>query len=136
MAGRAAVAAYLAMWRDFTTAGRTSDWRSPLLAQHATGDALLQMSRGLYADHANGLVTRGSPIDHPVIASLTPQDRPTTVLIHDCGDSSEWTKYVLKTGEPAPGAPGGRQQITAEVRRQPNGQWKVDLFAVEDVGSC
>lgn len=136
VAGRVAVAAHLAMWRDFAMAGQTSDWRSPLLAQHATGDALLQMSRGLYADHANGLVTRGNPIDHPVIASVTPPDHPTTVLIHDCGDSSRTRKYVTSTGRPVPGAPGGRQEITAETKLQPNGRWKVDLFAVEGVGSC
>ncbi len=124
------------MWRDFATAGHTSDWESPLLAHHATGDALLQMSRGLYADHLNGYVTKGEPIDHPTVKSVDPSVGPTTVLISDCGDSSNWRKYVAKTGKLAPGAPGGRQAITAAVKKQPDGIWKVDRFAVEGVGSC
>ena len=36
------------MWRDFADAATTSDWRSPKLAQNATGDALSTLSRGLY----------------------------------------------------------------------------------------
>lgn len=132
----AAVASYLAMWRDFAVAGHTSDWKSPRLAAHATGDALLQMSRGLYADHYNGLITKGYPVDHPTVSKATPADAPTTVLISDCGDSSHWLQYVAKTGKLAPGEMGGRRSITAEVKQLANGTWKVDRFAVEGLGSC
>ncbi len=132
----AAVAAYLAMWRDFATAGHTSDWKSPALAAHSTGDALLQMSRGLYADHYNGLITKGYPVDHPTVTKATPATAPTTILISDCGDSSHWLQYVAKTGKLAPGEVGGRRSITAEVKRLADGTWKVDRFAVEGLGSC
>jgi hypothetical protein len=123
------------MWVDFTTAGRTSDWKSPRLSAHASGDALSTMSRGLYADHMNGYITKGAPVDHPTVTSAVPASAPTTVLISDCGDSSHWLKYVSKTGKPAPGGAGGRQAITAEVKKQAGG-WKVDLFAVRAVGTC
>jgi hypothetical protein len=123
------------MWVDFAAAGRTSDWKSPRLAEHASGDALSTMSRGLYADHMNGYVTKGAPVDHPTVTSAVPASAPTTVLISDCGDSSHWLKYLSKTGKPAPGGAGGRQAITAEVKKQAGG-WKVDLFAVRAVGSC
>lgn len=132
----AALAAYLGMWRDFATAGHTSDWKSPALATHATGDALLQMSRGLYADHYNGLITKGYPVDHPTVARATPAAAPTTILISDCGDSGRWLQYVAKTGKLAPGEVGGRRSITAEVKRLADGTWKVDRFAVEGLGSC
>lgn len=131
-----AIASYLGMWKDFAAAGHTSDWKSPLLSQYATGDALLQMSRGLYADHLNGYITKGAPVDHPTIKSATPTSDPTTVLVSDCGDSSHWLKYVAATGRLVPGTPGGRQAITAEAKRQSNGTWKVDRFAVEAVGTC
>src|ERR1044072_1993244 len=45
-----ALAAYLGMWQDFVVAGRTSDWQSPTLGDHATGLALQSLSRGLYSD--------------------------------------------------------------------------------------
>jgi hypothetical protein len=131
-----AIASYLGMWQGFATAGHTSDWKSPLLGRDATGDALLQMSRGLYADHLNGYITKGAPVDHPTVKSATPTSSPTTVLISDCGDSSHWLKYVAKTGRLATPAPGGRQAITAEAKRQSDGTWKIDQFAVLAVGSC
>lgn len=135
-ARRAAIAAYLGMWQDMAAAGRTSDWKSPLLAHHATGDALSTISRGLYADHLNGLVSKGAPKDHPTATSAVPTDSPTTVMISDCGDSTHWLKYRKDTGKLADADPGGRQAITAEVKRQPGGTWKVTRFAVEAVGSC
>lgn len=131
-----AIASYLAMWQAFATAGHTSDWKSPLLGKDATGDALLQMSRGLYADHLNGYITKGAPVDHPTAKSATPATAPTSVLIADCGDSSHWLKYVAKTGRLATTASGGHQAITAEAKKQSDGAWKIDEFAVLAVGSC
>lgn len=135
-ARRAAVTAYLGMWADFATAAHTSDWQSPLLAQHATAYALQVMEKSLYTDHQDGVITKGAPVDQPVVKSVSPAADPSIVLISDCGDSSHTRKYVLKTGKPAPGGAGGRQKIIAEVRRQIDGSWKVDQFAVEAVGSC
>jgi len=130
-----ATTAYLGMWRDMTKAGTTSDWNSPELAQHASGDALSAISRGLYADHLNGLVTKGEPKNVPKVSSATPAENPTTVMISDCGDSTRWLKYREDNGKLADDKPGGRQAITAEVKRL-NGAWKVTRFAVEAVGSC
>lgn len=135
-AGSAATAAYLGMWKDMETAGQTSDWQSPRLAAHATGDALSAISRGMYADHLNGLVSKGAPVDHPRVTSAVPSASPTTVMISDCGDSTHWLKYRKDSGKLADDKPGGRQAITAEVKLQPNGTWKVARFAVEAVGSC
>ncbi|MFJ3779783.1 hypothetical protein ACIPX0_49790 [Streptomyces sp. NPDC090075] len=116
-------------------AAKTSDWDSPMLARHATGEALSAITRGMYADHLNGLVTKGEPKNVPKVSSATPTPDPTTVMISDCGDSTHWLKYRRDTGKPADGKPGGRQAITAEVRKR-NGAWKVSRFAVEAVGSC
>jgi hypothetical protein len=116
-------------------AATTSDWNSPKLAQYATGDALSAISRGMYADHLNGLVTKGEPKNYPKVTSATPAANPTTVMISDCGDSTHWLKYRKDDGKLADDKPGGRQAITAEVKRL-NGAWKVTRFAVEAVGSC
>jgi hypothetical protein len=124
------------MWQDFAAAGTTSDWQAKSLSAHATGDALLQMSRSLYADHYNGLITKGAPVNHPRATKASPPAAPTTVLISDCGDSTRWLKYVARTGRLQNSTPGGHHAITAEVKRQTNGSWKVTRFAVEGVESC
>ncbi|BCL28553.1 hypothetical protein ACFFS2_30550 [Streptomyces aurantiacus] len=136
MARKRAKAAYAAMWRDMARAGKTADWRSPKLAAHATGDALSVMSRVLYADHVNGLVSKGAPKNSPKVTSVAPPDRPTTVMIEDCGDSTDWLQYRKDTGKLADDKPGGRRAITAEVKQQVDGTWKVTRFAVDGLGSC
>lgn len=124
------------MWQDMAQAGTTADWRSPQLAAHATGDALSAMSRVLYADHLNGLVSKGAPKNHPKVTSATPVAQPTTVMIQDCGDSRHWLQYRKDTGKLADATPGGRRAIAAEVKKQADGTWKVTRFAVEGLGSC
>jgi hypothetical protein len=131
-----ALAAYQGMWQDFVVAGRTSDWQSPSLGDHATGVALQKLSRGLYADHYKGVVTNGEPVLGPSVISTEPADAPTKVGITDCGDSTNWLKYRKKSGELVDDQPGGRQLINAVVEQQSDGSWKVSDFGVHEVGSC
>jgi len=131
-----AIAAYLDMWRDFADAATTSDWRSPKLARNATGEALSTLSRGLYADHYNGLVSRGRPVNNPHVSTLEPVDAPTTIVLSDCGDSTNWVKYHTSNGRPANDRPGGRRRINAIVKKAVDGSWKVTDFGVQAVGTC
>lgn len=136
-AKQAAVAAYVGMWQAMARAGETSDWQSPELAGYATGNALTTITRSLYTDRFNKVVTRGTPANFPVARSAEPPDAPATVLIDDCGDSTNWVKYHEGTENPAgDGTGGGRRSITAEVLLQPDGSWRVSRFAVEAVGTC
>lgn len=136
LASQRAVEAYLGMWRNMASAARTSDSSSPLLSAYATGEALLTISRGLYADRQNGLVTRGEPKNNPTVSVIEPSARPTRVGIVDCGDSTDWLKYRADTGRLADDGPGGRRVITATVDRQADGAWRVSGFVIEGVGSC
>lgn len=136
LARHQAIAAYLGMWRDFADAATTSDWRSSKLAQNATGDALSTLSRGLYADRYNGLVSRGRPVNNPRVSSVDPVDSPTKVVISDCGDSTNWVTYRVDNGQPANDGPGGRRQINAIVKKAVDGSWKVTDFGVQAVGTC
>jgi hypothetical protein len=104
-----ALMAYRGMWQDFAAAGATSDWRSPKLGQYATGVALTNLSRGLYADHYNGLVTKGEPILNPSVFSADPPQNPTKVVITDCGDSTQWLS---------------------------DGSWRVSDYGVHEIGTC
>ncbi|WP_435159196.1 hypothetical protein [Amycolatopsis sacchari] len=81
------------MWQDFAEAGSTSDWQSSKLAQHATGLALTNLSRGLYADHYNGLVTKGEATHDARVMSAEPANKPTRVIVTDCSDSTNALKY-------------------------------------------
>lgn len=131
-----AVEAYLGMWKDVAAVATTSDWQSPRLAEHATGDALSVLSRQLYADHYNGLISKGSPSNSPVAQSVDSPYEPKTVMIRDCSDASTWLKYRADNGKPADDKPGGKHLIHAEVKLAVDGTWRVTRFAVEDTGSC
>jgi len=131
-----ALAAYRGMWQDFVAAGTTSDWQSPKLGQYATGIALTNMSRSLYADHYNGLVTKGEPTYEPAVTSADPPDNPSKIVITDCSDDSHWLKYKADTGQLANDTPGGRHLINAIVQKQPDGSWKVSEYGVHEVGTC
>ncbi len=131
-----AITAYLGMWSDMAAAATTSDWQSPKLAQNATAEALSKISRGLYADHYNGLVSKGKPENTPSAESVEPHDNPTTVNIVDCGDDSRWLKYRADSGQPANDEPGGRRHINAKAKKAVDGSWKVADFAIQDVGTC
>jgi hypothetical protein len=135
-AKQAALAAYQGMWADYAAASTTSDWQSPKLGQYATGIALSTISRGLYADHYNGLVSRGAPVLHPTVSSVEPLNNPTKVMITDCGDSTHWLQYRAANGQLADNTPGGRRLINATVQKQADGGWKVTDFGVHDLGSC
>jgi hypothetical protein len=135
VAGQQALSAYSGMWRAMADAASSSDWQSPALAQYATGDALGVISRSLYTDHLNHVVTRGEPTTNPKVSSVEPPNDPTTVMISDCGDSTNWLKYK-QDGQPLDDSPGGRRAITAEVKKQQDGYWRVTRFAVEGLGSC
>lgn len=135
-AKQAALAAYRGMWHDFVVAGTTSDWQSASLGQYATGIALTNMSRALYADHYNGLVTKGEPTYEPSVSSVDPPDNPNKIVITDCSDDSRWLKYKADTGQLANDTPGGRHLINAIVQKQADGSWKVSEYGVHEVGTC
>lgn len=124
------------MWHDFVVAGTTSDWQSTSLGQYATGIALTNMSRGLYADHDNGLITKGEPVLNPSVSSVDTPAAPKKIIINDCGDSTHWLKYRADNGQLADNTPGGRQSINAIVEKQADGSWKVTDYGVHDVGTC
>lgn len=134
-AKQAALTAYRGMWQDFVVAGTTSDWQSASLGQYATGIALTNLSRGLYADHDNGLVTKGEPVLNPSVSSVDPAPDPKKIIITDCGDSTHWLKYRADNGKLAD-TPGGRRLINAVVEKQADNSWKVTDFGVHDVGTC
>ncbi|GAA1291621.1 hypothetical protein GCM10009634_44050 [Saccharothrix xinjiangensis] len=135
-AEHAALAAYRGMWHAFAFAGKTSDWQSAALGKHATGVALNNLTRGLYADHHNGLVTKGEARHEAKAVSVEPADNPTKIMIADCSDSTEASKYRADNGRLADDTPGERRLINGQVELQVDRSWKVTDFAVHEVGTC
>jgi hypothetical protein len=129
-----ALEAYRGMWADMSTAGKTSDYKSPLLARHATGNALKQIVQSLYLDSKDGVVGRGEPALNPRVGSADVRKQPARVVVEDCADSTKWLRYDSKSGELAD-TPGGRRHISADVRGL-DGSWKVVDFRVRRIGSC
>jgi hypothetical protein len=132
---RDAINAYNAMWADMASAARTADYQSSRLARHADGDALSQLSRGLYANKQHGIVAKGDPVTNPTVTSMTPSDDPTSVVITDCFDDSHWLNYVAATNALQNDIPGGTHATTATVSRS-DGSWKVTELAVGAVRTC
>jgi len=126
--------AYLGMWQAFTTASRTADYQSPSLAHYAAGSALELLTRGLYQNYREGIVTRGLP-SHSVSVTMTKTSLGTPEAeVTDCSDDSGAVAYS-KSGKPVQGEAPGRQAISAQV--QPfDGTWKVTYLVVEKTGSC
>jgi hypothetical protein len=82
---------YLAMWGAYVTASSTANYQSPVIARYAAGAALSLLTNGLYANHQDGIVTKGKPSFSPSVTippaaegvaafSSVPQ-----VAIADCG---------------------------------------------------
>ncbi|WP_084692308.1 hypothetical protein [Parafrankia elaeagni] len=135
IARRDAVAAYLGMWKAYAQASHTSDWQAPYLSQYAAGDALQVITGNLYADHYNGLVAKGEPVNNPRVTSVTPEDAPKSVIIEDCGDDRNWLQYRTD-GSLLNNTPGASHRIVAEVRLHADGKWRVTKYGIDTAGTC
>lgn len=122
------------MWADMVTASRTSDYRSPLLPDNALGEALSVLVQGLAKNQQQGIVTKGAPVLHPSVSSLTPAGNPTQATIIDCFDARDWLEYKTSGGL-ANSTPGGQHATTA-ILVNTGGIWKVTQLAVQAAGTC
>jgi hypothetical protein len=129
-----ALAAYRAMWADMVIASRTSDYKSPLLPQHASGAALSVLVQGLAKNQAQGIVAKGKPTMHPEVTSLSPSNDPTQATISDCFNDAGWLEYRTSGGL-ANNIPGGNRATEAVVDADGN-DWKVTQLVVQRTGTC
>ncbi|GEM_PF-2218591 len=134
IAERDALAAYTSMWMTMAKDAETSDPDDPELRRYASGRALASVVNSLAVDKGRGVVSRGRPVLHPRVVSLTPDAAPVEATIGDCANTVNWTK-VKVDGSPFSDPPGGSRKITATVRST-DGRWMVVEVAVGPVGSC
>jgi hypothetical protein len=126
--------AYQSMWTALVTAAQTSDYQSPLLAEHATGAALTLLIQGLARDNLNRIVTRGKTVHHPQVATLTSAGNQSQASVTDCYDDTQWLEYTT-TGALAKNNPGGRRATSANLVKKA-GTWKVSQLTIQATGTC
>jgi hypothetical protein len=130
-----ALAAFEAMWQDMALASQRADYQSPVLARHASGEALDLVVRSVYSFKLKGQATRGKPVVEGHVTALTPRGEPTTATIDGCADSTNWVEHDAKTLKRSDEPPGGPHRTTATVTLT-QGVWKVTMFRVEGTGTC
>ena len=121
------------MWRAFVAASATADYRSPVLDHYAAGGALSVLTRGLYANYQNGIVSRGQPSFHAAVTIASPGSGPAQAEVTDCADSAHVTDYY-RSGKPVSESQG-RRKITAQLQLF-DGSWKVTYLNVARTGTC
>ena len=123
---QAILSAYRAFWADVIEAGKTADWQSPRLDDHAIDRALANVRRDYQRLQANGEVVRGTVRLHPSVVSV----QGTTAVVRDCNDATDFLRYDAKTGVPKE----QRKTDIAEAEvtlRLVNGTWLVSETVVK-----
>jgi hypothetical protein len=92
----AVLAAYRAYWDDVVAVGKTANWQSPRLAEHATGQALETLRVHFRTMKRVGLIDLGTVQLRPKVASL----RGRTAVVEDCIDVSRFLLHDADTRQP------------------------------------
>jgi len=126
----AVLASYRAFWDDMIAVGATTNWRSPRMDDHATGNALAQAQATYRLLHRRGLVARGTVKVRPEVLSI----RGDKATVYDCNSTSNFLAYDARTGELRDRSSGRSDGMTVTLLRR-NGTWKV-ADSTTEVGKC
>ncbi|WP_236718301.1 hypothetical protein [Actinoplanes sp. TFC3] len=130
-----ALVAYRGLWNAFVEAGKTSDAESAGLRTYASGNALKLIVSSLYTDKELGKITKGEVALQPKVVKRTPEVSPAALTIEDCVDATRWLEYKASGGL-WDDKPGGKHRNTAIIKKQQDGAWRVDAFALRGSGTC
>ncbi len=125
----AVVAAYRAYWADLIDAGKTADWESPRLDDHATGEGVAVARDNYRQLRAQGLVVRGTVSLHPRVVAI----RGDTATIEDCTDVTKFLRRDAKTGKAAEPEVRDVRRTVVTLKRI-SGRWLVSNS--EAKGQC
>ena len=130
-----ALAAYRNGLNAFVAASNSGSTDTTEMSKYVTGSALQVLSSGLARQHAQGVVSKGTPgIDPPQVTEIAPATAPTTVKVSGCLDGTNWLLYK-SDGQLQDNTPGGRHAVTAQIDKT-DGVWKVSGIAIQGVGTC
>jgi PBP1b-binding outer membrane lipoprotein LpoB len=126
----AVLAAYRAFWDDMIAVGKTANWRSPRMDDHATGLALAQAQATYRMLHQRGLVARGTIKVRAKVLAI----KGNTATVYDCNSTSNFLAYDAKTGQLRDKSSGRSDGMTVTLVLR-DGTWKVAKSHTE-VGKC
>jgi hypothetical protein len=126
----AVLAAYRGYWADVVAVGKTADWESPRLAEHATGQALAEARATFHTLKTRGQVARGTVDLRPTVLSVSGR----SATLYDCNSTSQFLAYDAKTGALRDKSSGRRNGKTVTLTLQ-GSAWKV-ANVVTEVGTC
>ncbi|MGP3949620.1 hypothetical protein [Streptomyces sp. 7N604] len=129
-----AIATYRAMWDDLAVASHTANPEHPRLDDHAVDGALRLLRHGLDKTRQQKLVAKGAPKVNPEVEEASPTERPTSVKLIDCVDSTKWLQYK-PNGELSNDVPGGHGKAEATVTYR-EGRWVVTDLYMHESGTC
>jgi hypothetical protein len=124
------LAAYRAFWDDMIAVGKTANWRSPRMDDHATGLALAQAQATYRMLHQRGLVARGTVKVRAKVLAI----KGNTATVYDCNSTSNFLAYDAKTGQLRDKSSGRSDGMTVTLVLR-DGTWKVAKSHTE-VGKC
>src|SRR6266498_5975499 len=124
------LADYRAFWDDMVAVGRTANWRSPRIDDHATGQALAEAQATFRSLKSRGLVARGTVKVDAKVLSI----KGGTAVVYDCNSTSNFLAYDAATGELRDKSSGRSNGKTVTMLLR-GGTWKV-AKTVTEVGRC
>jgi hypothetical protein len=124
------LADYRAFWDDMIAVGRTANWRSPRIDNHATGQALAEAQATFRSLKSRGLVARGTVKVDAKVLSI----KGGTAVVYDCNSTSNFLAYDAATGELRDKSSGRSNGKTVTMLLR-GGTWKV-AKTVTEVGRC
>ncbi len=124
------LADYRAFWDDMVAVGRTANWRSPRIDDHATGQALAEAQATFRSLKSRGLVARGTVKVDAKVLSI----KGGTAVVYDCNSTSNFLAYDAASGELRDKSSGRSNGKTVTMLLQ-GGTWKV-AKTVTEVGRC
>lgn len=131
-----ALAAYREMWRAYAKAGLTANPDEPELSKYSSGKALVALQGALAAAKSARQVIKGELGSYPQVTEVTPIDKPVTVSVTDCLNTTKFLTYNM-SGALVDDVPGGRRLTRATVTKLgPDEGWKVTGLGIQAVGTC
>jgi hypothetical protein len=129
-----AIDAYIGTQQAYLAATMTADPDHPDLTVHTAGRALNLLRDGVASIRDKGLRGRGEATYQPEVDQWDDLERPTTITIKDCMDTSDTELYAV-SGKPYEDEPGGLRLVIATVEIV-DGTWKVTGLGIHGVGTC
>jgi len=124
------LADYRAFWDDMVAVGKTANWQSPRIDDHATGQALAEAQATYRSLKSRGLVARGTVKVDAKVLSI----KGGTAVVYDCNSTSNFLAYDAATGELRDKSSGRSNGKTVTMLLR-GGTWKV-AKTVTEVGRC